>query len=310
MSAITRTNGCGNGCGFCRKIAGADWQSHQRTDKEGNVICPVIIAKESCRYCKERGHFIPDCPKLAEKKKREEDRATKIEKNFPALAKAATVPTGPATRPVSSSIASVPTISYAQKIAENRPAKLTAALDKEFEDRKVAEAQAKIQKHQDWLKQQEERKLQAEERKQRRETAHVQAMFDKWGTNWHNCVYMTDEDCNTAYEMRERDEIEMYRREEETEKYCKEQEELRERLKKEMTPEEYQEWEWEEEEEYFSGGLRMETEFSLRASPAALAYYGKHGLMLSDGDFVSREWGAERKLDKVRRERREEAQKK
>jgi hypothetical protein len=298
MSAITSSNGCG----YCRKIAGADWQSHQRTDKEGNVICPVIIAKESCRYCKERGHFIPDCPKLAEKKKREEDRAAKIEKNFPALTKAASVPTAAG--------AGVPIISYAQKIAENRPAKMTAALEKEFEDRKVAEAQAKIQKHQDWRKQQEERKQQAEERKQRRETAHVQAMYDKWGTNWHNCVFMTDEDCNTAYEMRERDEIEMYRREEETEKYCKEQEELRERLKQEMTPEEYQEWEWEQENEYFDLGLRMETEFSVRASPAAIAYYGKHGLMLSDGDFVSSEWGAERKLDKVRRERREEVQKK
>jgi len=303
MSAITRINGCGNGCGFCRKIAGADWQSHQRTDKEGNVICPVIIAKESCRYCKERGHFIPDCPKLAEKKKREDDRAAKIEKNFPALVKAA------ASVPTAAGVG-VPIISYAQKIAENRPAKMTAALEKEFEDRKVAEAQAKIQKAEDWLKQQEERKQQTEERKQRREAAHAQAMYDKWGPNWHNCVYMTDEDCNIAYEMRERDEIEYYRREEETEKYCKEQEELRERLKLEMTPEEYQEWEWEQEDEYFSGGLRMETEFSVRASPAAIAYYGKHGLMLPDGDFVSSEWGAERKLDKVQRERREEAQKK
>ena len=303
MSAITRINGCGNGCGYCRKIAGANWESHQRTDKEGNVICPVIIAKESCRYCKERGHFIPDCPKLAEKKKREEDRTAKIEKNFPALTKA-----GPASVPTATG-ANVPTISYAQKIAENRPAKLTAALEKEFEDRKVAEAQAKQKKAEDWRKQQEERKQQAEERKLRRERDHVQAMYDKWGTNWHNCVYMTDDDCNTAYEMRERDEIEMYRREEETEKYCKEQEELREILKLEMTPEEYQEWEWEQEDEYFDLGLRMETEFSLRASPAAIAYYGKHGLMLSDGDFVSSEWGAERKLDKVRRERRENQKK-
>jgi hypothetical protein len=103
--------------------------------------------------------------------------------------------------------------------------------------------------------------------------------------------------------MRERDEIEYYRREEETEKYCKEQEELRKRLKREMTPEEYQEWEWEQEDEYFDLGLRMETEFSVRASPAAIAYYGKHGLMLPDGDFVSSEWGAECKLDKVRREK-------
>jgi hypothetical protein len=86
---------------------------------------------------------------------------------------------------------------------------------------------------------------------------------------------------------------------------AREQEELRERLKQEMTPEEYQEWEWEQEDEYFDLGLRMETEFSLRASPAAMAYYGKHGLMLSDGDFVSSEWGAERKLDKVRREEKQ-----
>ena len=294
MSAITRTNGCG----YCRKIAGADWQSHQRVDAKGIITCPVIIAKESCKYCKERGHYVPDCPKLAEKKKREEERAAKIEKDFPTLGKVASVPKGPAT------------ISYAQKIAENRPVKMAAALEKEFEDRKVAEAQAKIQKHQDWLKQQEERKQWEEERKQLKETAHVQAMFDKYGTNWHNYVYMTDEDCNTAYEMREKDELEMYRREEEMEKYCKEQEELREKLKKEMTPQEYQEWEWEEEEEYFSGGLRMESEFSMRASGAASAYFYKHGLMLPNGDFVSNEWGAERKLDKVRREEKEAAAKK
>jgi hypothetical protein len=301
MSAITRTNGCG----YCRKIAGADWQSHQRVDAKGIITCPVIIAKESCRYCKEHGHYVPDCPKLAEKKKREEERASKIEKDFPTLGKAAT------------KAGSVATISYAQKIAENRPAKMTAALEKEFEDRKVAEAQAKQKKAENWLKQQEERKKLAEERKKlaeerqkQSERDHVQAMFDKWGTNWHNYVYMTDEDCDTAYEMREQDELYMHRREEEIEKYCKEQEELRKRLKKEMTPQEYQEWEWEEEEEYFSGGLRIESEFSVRASGAASAYFYKHGLMLPNGDFVSNEWGAERKLDKVRREEKEAAAKK
>jgi hypothetical protein len=241
---------------------------------------------------------VPDCPKLAEKKKREEERAAKIEKDFPTLGKAASVPKGSAT------------ISYAQKIAENRPVKMAAALEKEFEDRKVAEAQSKVKKHQDWLKRQEERKQWEEERKQLKETAHVQAMFDKYGTNWHNYVYMTDEDCNIAYEMREQDELDMYRKEEEIEKYCKEQEELRKRFKQEMTPEEYQEWEWEQEDEYFESGLRMQTEFSVRASPAALAYYGKHWLMLPDGDFVSSEWGAERKLDKVRREEKEAAAKK
>ena len=302
MSAITRTNGCG----FCRKIAGADWQSHQRTDKEGNVICPVIIAKESCKYCKERGHFIPDCPKLAEKKKREEERAAKIEKNFPALASAPAP--APALAPAIEYLKGhqvnlvKPALSYAQKIAENRPAKMTAALEKEFEDRKVAEAQAKQKKAEDWLKQQEERKQWEKEQKKRRETAHVQAMYAKYGTNWHNCVYMTDEDCNAAYEMREKDEIEMYIREEEMEKYCKEQEELRQKLKAELTPAEYQEWEWEQDDEYFNSGFNMQSEFACRASPAANAYYGKHGLMLPDGDFVSNEWGAERKLDKVRRE--------
>uniref|UniRef100_A0A6C0JX31 Nanos-type domain-containing protein n=1 Tax=viral metagenome TaxID=1070528 RepID=A0A6C0JX31_9ZZZZ len=297
MSSITKPNGCG----YCRNISGVNWQSHQRIDSEGIVICPVIIAKESCRYCKERGHFIPDCPKLAEKKKREEDRVTKIEKNFPPLFK--TLPTVPTAPGAGAGASRVPTISYAQKIAENRPAKLTAALEKEFEDRKVAEVQAKQKKAEDWRKEQEERKQQEEERKKRREAAHVQAMYDKWGTNWHNCVYMTDEDCNTAYEMRERDENEYYRMEEETEKYCKEQQELRERLKREMTPEEYQEWEWEQDDEYFDAGVRMQTEFECRASRAAVSYFNKHGLMLPDGDFVSSEWGAERKLDKVRREK-------
>lgn len=305
MSAITRTNGCG----YCRKIAGADWQSHQRVDANGTVTCPVIIAKESCKYCKERGHYVGECPKLAEKKKREEERATKIEKNFPVLA-AAPVPI-PAFEFVKVGryqvkLAKPTTISYAQKIAENRPAKMTAALEKEFEDRKIAEAQAKQKKAEDWQKKQEERKQWEKEQKQRRETNHVQAMFDKYGTNWHNCVYMTDEDCETAYQLRNEEEETYYRREEEMEKYCKEQEELHKKLKAEMTPDEYQEWEWEQDDEYFNSGFNMQSEFACRASPAANAYFIKHGLMLPDGDFVSNEWGAERKLDKVRREEKEQ----
>jgi hypothetical protein len=202
------------------------------------------------------------------------------------------------------------TITYAQKIAENRPANLTAALDKEFEDRKTAEKRAKIHKHEDWVKRQLERKQREEDYKQREEdrkktieTQHAIAMFDKYGTNWHNYVFMTDEDCDTADKLRRDAQEKYFQQEEETARYCREQDELQERLKRTLSPEEYQRWEDEDSADYLDCGFKLYTSFPKTASPAAVAYFFKCGRMLPDGDFVSKEWGAERKIDKVHRER-------
>jgi hypothetical protein len=187
---------------------------------------------------------------------------------------------------------------------------MAAALEKEAEAQRIAEANAKQKKREEWLKREEDRKLREKARRQTRELLHSSAMFEKYGTNWYNWVYGTDEDSNTAYELRRKEEEAYYREEEEIAKYCKEQQEFRKKLKNELSPSEFRDWEWEQADEYFDMGDRIGTEFSVRASPAAFAYYSKTGIMHATGDFVSSEYGAELKTDKVLRERKERDQSK
>lgn len=47
-----------------------------------------------------------------------------------------------------------------------------------------------------------------------REQRHVENMIEKWGAHrWHNMVYYTNDDCDTAYKLRREEEEEEYRRE-------------------------------------------------------------------------------------------------
>jgi len=285
------------GCVYCRRIPGSDWQSHQIKNGYGQVVCPYAIERNTCKYCKVYGHKIATCPRIAEKERLKARRAEKREQDFPPLVETK-APTAPGAAPGGFATSGD---SFAKKIAENRPAKMMAALDKimaavekEAEDRRIAEENAKLKKHEDWLK-----------RKAEHKQYHVQAMIAKYGSTWYRWVDGTNEDCTAADELRREEEMDSYRREEKMEKHCKEQEELRKRLEKEMTPSEYREWEWEQDDEYSDLGFRIDTEFSVRASPAALAYYQKTGLMHSSSDFVSDEYGAELKTDRVLRQRKE-----
>lgn len=293
------------GCSYCRNISGSDWQSHSLKNEFNVVVCPTVIQRNTCKYCKVYGHKMLDCPKLAEKKKREEATIIKLDADFPPLCdKAPSAPGGEAP-PVSVAHP----VSYIGKVIKNRPEHIAAKLDREHEDRIKAEKEKKQKKHEDWLKRKEEREKQEEIDKQRRAQQHVQAMYDKYGTTWHRWVEMTDEDCDEAYELRDKEADDEERRKCEIEQYCKEKEEYRAKLKKELTPQEYEDWEMEEDYEYESLQPAIEVSFIIRASNAAKYYYSKHGIMLPDGDFVSNEWGAERKIDKVMRERKQNEKK-
>lgn len=289
MSSINKSAGCV----YCRRITGSDWQSHQIKNEYGEVICPYAIDRNTCKYCKVYGHKIATCPRIAEKERLKARRAEKREQDFPPLVetKAPTAPGAGAAGPGGFATSGD---SFAKKIAENRPAKMTAILEKEAESRQIAEANAKRKKHEDLLN-----------RKEKDETRHVQAMIAKYGSTWYRWVHGTDNDCNTAYKLRCKEEIDSDIIEEKTKKHCNEQEELYKRFEQEMTPIEFSEWNWEREDDYHNDEHRMRTEFSVRASSAALAYYQQTGLMHSNEDFVSDEYGAELKTDRVLRLRKE-----
>lgn len=293
------------GCSYCRNIPGSDWQSHSLKNGMNVVVCPTVIERNTCKYCKLYGHKIKDCPKVAEKKKREQATIIKLNADFPPLSdKAPKAPGGEAP-----TVSVAPPVSYSGKAIKNRPEHIVAKLEKEHKDHIQAEKEKKQKKHEDWLKREEEREKQAEIEKQRCAARHVQAMYDKYGTTWYRWVEQTAEDCDEAYDLREKEAEDEYRREYEIKQYCKEQEAYYEKMEQELTPEEFQDWEWERDEEYFDNHYAKEASFNTLASNAARCYYAKHGLMLPDGDFVSDEWGAERKIDKVLRERRQNEQK-
>ena len=120
---------------------------------------------------------------------------------------------------------------------------------------------------------------------------------------------MTDEDCDEAYDLRNKEDDDERRRECEIEQYCKEEEEYRAKLERELTPEEYKWWEVDEDFAYHDRQHEIDSMFNRVASDAARYYYIIHQIMLPDGDFVSNEWGAERKIDKVMRERKQNEKK-
>ena len=295
-----------SGCPYCKNIPGCDWQSHSLKNELNVVVCPKVVERDTCKYCKVYGHKVKDCPKLEQKKKREEAAIIKRDADFPTLCARAPKAPGGAKPPVS---VAHPPVSFVGKVIKNRPEHIVAKLDKEHEDHIKAEIEKKQKKHEEWLKRCEEQAKQEEINREIRSAQHVRAMYDKYGTTWYRWVVATEEDCDEAYDLREKESEDEYRREIEDEEESKKYEEHCAHMRATLTPEEYEIWEDEEFDNYFDIPYAREANFTMRASDAAKHYYLVHGMMLPDGDFVSNEWGAERKIDKVLRERKQNEKK-
>lgn len=60
-------------CKVCRDAGKSSsvFNSHFTKDRQGNTICPTLLNQE-CRWCREKGHTVKYCQKLAEKNAREQ----------------------------------------------------------------------------------------------------------------------------------------------------------------------------------------------------------------------------------------------
>ena len=263
-------------CSFCKNNT-----DHRMKNKEGKTTCPVLL-NVFCHQCKQKGHTPKCCPGLF---------ATE---SFPAL-----------TEKVEKSVAAIaeptePTASTWATIAvQKRDTKLVAKISEddqrileETRQRQQKQAEEKKIRHKEWLKRKEDRERYEAEKKQREMQAHVEAMYEKYGTRWYVYVERTDDDCELAYQLREKEEDEACEREDRMRDAEREAIAQYEHKKATMTEEEFDEWMEEESEEYFDAGFREDSEFSCRACPAAVAFYNKTGLKRPAGDFVSTEWDA------------------
>jgi hypothetical protein len=309
------------GCAFCRKNLQSDWTEHNKETCEkiqelecafckgkGHTANPQFCqrladkikrdeeregkAKEHekkmaeivCNYCKERGHTIKFCPKIAEKNKKLE----KLDADFPAL-----IPVAGKKVEISKGWANI--------VTTNRKESVVAAVEKANEEQKKAneeqkrkQKEEKERKHAEYLVRLEEKK----KRKEEEDSRYVNEMSERFGCHWFNFVeyYKDGEfDSTIAYKLRYDYEMEQEKREwEEEERVKKMMKELDERLEREeqeeehnrktMTPEQFNKWYWDKQEEiwdeddsYFTGHLSAVGAYSSFAPPE----YAKHAFITS-----------------------------
>ena len=164
-----------NGYSFCRVF------SHQTSE------C-IVLAECQCKYCKEKGHTTKHCPKLKLKNQRvlqsQQSKIVRYDSEFPEI-------------PGSKSVA----VSDGQKIA---------MVNFIINEKKQADHQAYLEREsrRQIKKDREERLAQIKEEK------HIQNMIEKWGSHrWYNMVYHTEDDCETAQDLRDKEEEFEYQRE-------------------------------------------------------------------------------------------------
>ena len=138
----------------------------------------------------------------------------------------------------------------------------------------------RVKQREEKAKREEEQKKRLEEEKKRKEEAHVVEMKKKYGYRWEYDVEGTDEDCRTAWELREendyQDEIDYYRSQEQSAEWEREFDEK-------MDKEEHQ-------DEFFNVRMEIETRGML---PAVKARYIQNKRI----EWQNMKWDREDELD-------------
>jgi hypothetical protein len=142
-------------------------------------------------------------------------------------------------------------------------------------------------------KQLEAKQAQKEKEQQQREEQqrlglerHIQRMKAKYGSNWHNHVDRTKDDCAEAERLRYKEAVAYDQYMEQIEAEDRHFDELYERNLKTMTRKQFQQWQEELDDEYDSHVAQVEGAFTSRASQAAISYYHKTGIMRNSNDFA------------------------
>lgn len=241
------------------------------------IISPIL----DCKYC-HHNHNIKFCPKLA--KKREDQarltkyRETDLTENFPELSSKTTTL-------IPAAVAAVAT----KQPSWSKLVKITGD-PKVLEKVSKFNASVKQQKENAYQRKQEEctkecttRQDKQKERERIWQLEQPRKMREKYGPNWYQYVAQTDEDCDKADDLRRDADHSSFLREKEEEKQEDEATALYNHNKATMTPQEFQEWEDEDETEkdeaYETAKVNKEIYFMSNATKENKSLYIHTGIM-------------------------------
>ena len=277
------------GCGYCRNIPGKNWRSHQIKDTNGNLLCRLLINKDRCYYCGERGHQKLNC-ELRIYREESDSKPSLKNPSDASCEHSMLVP----------SVQSGP--SWAEKAAKNIPEEIKRVIDEETRraaEKKSQEAQAKREL---WAKRKVEREERMKKQAEAREQEHVANMQKKYGKFWYNAVVGGPEDCETAQELCRKEEME-YERDIRIQ-YMRDLEVKAEKNKNRQTwtYSEYMDIKW-PDADFLPENHPIRQNFAIYGSWAAHAYYYQYGKMRPDNHFMGYAYGAELNPEVVERER-------
>ena len=261
-------------CSFCGK------EGHLLKTRTGEITC-LELANTICYVCRCSGHTPKHCvfvrsnqtPTLNDKALASNDKA--LASNDKALASN------------DKALASVqPGESWATRVKMNRSSKITTQIEKAEHLSKQREIDsAKIRKK-EW----ENRQLRSKQKREQLRTKHIEDMKAQYGKRWYAYVFLTENDCEEAELLREKEDAAQDKFEEESSRLVNETVVEIKRNEARMTDDEFDKWlmaDFEEsvndwENEYYA----KESEFKMLASKEAKIYYEATGIMRSDEDFV------------------------
>ncbi len=247
-------------CSFCGK------EGHLLKTRTGEITC-LELANTICYVCRCSGHTPKHCVFV-----RSNQTPTLNDKALASNDKA---------------LASVqPGESWATRVKMNRSSKITTQIEKAEHLSQQREFDfAKIRKK-EW----EDRQLRHKQKREQLRAKHIEEMKELYGKRWYAYVFLTENDCEEAELLREKEDAEQDKFEEESTRLANETVDKIKRNEARMTDAEFDKWlmaDFEESvDDWENEHYAKESEFEILASKEAKIYYEATGIMRSDEDFV------------------------
>ena len=247
-------------CSFCGK------EGHLLKTSTGEITC-LELANTICYICRCSGHTPKHCVFSRD------DKA--LASNDKALASN------------NKALASVqPGESWATRVKMNRSSKIITQIEKAEHLSKQREIDSTKIRKKEW----ENRQLRSKQKRAQLRAKHIEDMKELYGKRWYAYVFLTENDCEEAELLREKEDAEQDKFEEESMRIVKETVDEIKRNEARMTDAEFDKWlmaDFEESvDDWENEHYAKESEFEMLASKEAKIYYEATGIMRSDKDFV------------------------
>jgi hypothetical protein len=269
---------------------------HYLKTRTGEITCPTL-ANNVCFICRNKGHT-PKCCGLfvggqdvSASPGGQDAAASPGGKDVSASPGGKDVSASPGGQDVSTAGKNATQeeaqpLSWASRAKMNRSLKIIT----EIESAEILSKRSELESAMIRKKAYESKLLSDKQKLEEQKAKHVENMKALYGKRWHAYVFLTENDCEEAERLREKEQKERAKFEEESIRLANETIELIKRNEASMTDDEFDKWMMESfdetvdiwEDEYYA----KESEFEFFASKEAKAYYNQTGIMRSDEDFV------------------------